>query len=420
MQNIVFAGMFLVCSGVLLEMVVENLLECKKGWWNQVILLVGCTIQSNMVIFFRDWINLIPTFLCFLLCVLFACRGSLLKKLTIGLMIMSAVFACNVVLDNFFPHNFNRYLRWLFRILFSAVLYVATRRRRAQRDYELSSALWRLMLLLTFTPIGVVMTVALLNRESYFQDPMGNLQALILMILSEVSLVGLLWTVTVLLHQQKLEQESMMAQMNQKYYEALEQQNFEVRRLKHDMANHLQALSALPEREKESYIQELLAGPAFDHSLKYCKEPVVNAVLGVKESLMRQKEIVFHSKVDIPEPLPLGKADICAVFGNALDNAIEACDKLAEKDREIFLESQMRKGLFVLEVKNPVRELPKREGDRFLSKKKDKKLHGFGLQSIREIVLRYGGGMEIQTEEGIFSLLLYLPLERQEEHKGEE
>ena len=403
---------FISGSGILLDLAVKNLLKCKKGWWNQGILFLGCVIQLNMVIYFRDWINLIPTFFAFLTCIMVSCQGSFLKKLTIGLMVMSTVFAFNAVADNFF--YIGRYAAWALRCLLAVLLYLATRRLRPQREYELSAALWKLMLLLTVTPVGMVLTVALLNQESYLSSPQEKLQALILMVLAGISLIGLLWAVTVLLRQQRLEQEKMAAQINQKYYEAMEQQNFEVRRLKHDMANHLQALSALKEEKREEYIQGLLDSPAFSHSLRCCGEPVINAVLSVKETRMEQMGISFQRKVDIPQELPFEKADICAVFGNALDNAIEACGKLAAKDREIHLETHMRKGLFVLEVRNPVLELPQKDGEVFLTGKKDQEHHGFGIRSIQEIVGRYGGGMEIETEDHIFRLFLYLPLEKKE------
>ena len=68
------------------------------------------------------------------------------------------------------------------------------------------------------------------------------------------SFVGLLWTTVVLSRQRKLEQQSMYAEMNRKYYESMEQQHFEIRRMRHDMANYLQTLSVLPEKEKEEYI----------------------------------------------------------------------------------------------------------------------------------------------------------------------
>ncbi|MBO5488241.1 MAG: ATP-binding protein, partial [Eubacterium sp.] len=68
---------------------------------------------------------------------------------------------------------------------------------------------------------------------------------------------------------QKLERESVLAEHNKKYYEAMEQQQFEIRRLKHDLANHLQVLTALPEEEKNNYIKEMLDNPIFTKVLAY-------------------------------------------------------------------------------------------------------------------------------------------------------
>jgi sensor histidine kinase regulating citrate/malate metabolism len=108
---------------------------------------------------------------------------------------------------------------------------------------------------------------------------------------------------------------------------------------------------------------------------------------------------------------------------------MEACMKLNEAQREISLKSKARKGVFCLEISNPdpgageggsVKQSKKRAGS--LSEKRsehspllptskpDKTNHGFGLQSIREIVKRYHGRLEIRTEDGVFDLFLYLPL----------
>src|SRR5699024_10905334 len=111
---------------------------------------------------------------------------------------------------------------------------------------------------------------------------------------------------------------------NEAYYEAMEQQHFEIRRLRHDMANHLQALAALPPEEKDAYIRELLDSGTLARTLNYCGDPTINAVLSVKENLLRQQNISLELNLDIPEELPFEKADLCTIYANALDNAAEA------------------------------------------------------------------------------------------------
>lgn len=202
------------------------------------------------------------------------------------------------------------------------------------------------------------------------------------------SFVGLLWTTVVLSRQRKLEQQSMYAEMNRKYYESMEQQHFEIRRMRHDMANHLQTLSVLPEKEKEEYIRNLLDNTTAIRNLHYCGDSTVNAVLTVKATAMEELGIRFSYKIDIPTELLWSKTDICTLFVNALDNAIEACRQLPGEMRLITLESRMQKGLFV-------------------TTKADEKNHGIGLKSMEEVVRQKDGKMELQVWDGKFELFLY-------------
>ena len=145
--------------------------------------------------------------------------------------------------------------------------------------------------------------------------------------------------------QQLLERENALAQHNRKYYEAMEQQQFEIRRIRHDLANHLQVLLSLPAEEKDSYIRKMIENPALEKVLSYSGDATVNAVLTAKESVMRQRGIAFYAKVDIPKELPFEKPDLCALFANALDNAIEACAALDSDGKRIDLCARAAKGI---------------------------------------------------------------------------
>ena len=229
----------------------------------------------------------------------------------------------------------------------------------------------------------------------------------------------------------------MLAMHNRRYYEVMEQQQFEIRRLRHDLSNHLQTLLALPGEQKDDYIREMLDNPAFGQTLVWCADSTVNAVLTAKKSLAEQKGIRFTARVDIGEELPFEKADICAVFANALDNAAEGCMALSETAKEIELNARFGKGILAMSVKNPCKtpqtgaaeakpdagekgSLPEKNsgsgsaaGKLRLPKttKKDAENHGLGLKSIQETVKKYGGSMEITRQEGRFCLFLYLPAE---------
>lgn len=226
--------------------------------------------------------------------------------------------------------------------------------------------------------------------------------------------VGIIRAAFVLNRHQKLEQENALAAYNQKYYETMEIQQFEIRRLKHDLANHLQMIQSLSAAEKDSYIQQMIENPVFEKVLVYSGDATVNAVLTAKERMMRQHGISFCAKVDIPHELPFEKPDLCALFANALDNAAEGCAALETGKRQVELTARAAKGLLALEVRNPFTEKQETSAVQFLDSlpkttKSDTAKHGFGLRSIQATVKKYGGTMELRQEDGWFCLFCFIP-----------
>lgn len=422
---------------------VACLIQVKKKWWSRGMVFFGSWLIISMIIFMGDFANLPPTFLIFMGCVWFGCEGSGLKRFTIGLMMANTIFAFNGFHDNVVAaliyysglyriHVIDRYESSVLRFLFALALYLGIRHHRPETDFELGRELWKLLLMLALSPIGIVLSLILLRSPYYTYGTSAGRGAIIadavLFLVAVLSFVGLLRAVLVLERQQKLEQEHLLEEQKRRYYEAMEGQQFEIRRLKHDLANHLQVLLALPEERRTGYIEGMLDNPAFAKVLGYSGDATVNAVLTAKESLMRQKEISFYVKVDIPEELPLEKADICALFANGLDNAMEACEKLPREKREVNLTARTGKGMLAVCVKNPYAVGAAEEQDAgrrgntaeeqgetaaktiLRTTKKDTANHGYGLRSIREVVKKYDGNMEIEREEGQFTLFCYLPL----------
>lgn len=445
MLKILYAATILV-SGWLIMHAMSYLIEISGKRFRRFLLFFGCCLLCSMTIFIGDPFNILATTPVFLAIILLTCKGSFWQKITIGLMFSSTVFSFSALRDNYI-HDFlfstgqDRITVLIFgdndishliseafvqtehgylisctlTLPFALILYLCTRKIAPDKDYALSDSMWRLLFLLTITPLGIVLAVVTLFRpvNAYF-DIFVHREYAFLLLIALFAIISLLWCVTVLARQRKLEQQSMFAEINRKYYEAMEQQHFEVRRLKHDLANHIQVLSALPEEERASYAKELADSPVLSQSFAYCSDSTVNAVLTVKKSVMERCHILLKAEVDIPSPLPYDKTDLCALYANALDNAVEACMKLDEARREISLKSKAGKGLFCLEISNPDPDVRKKQSpDQTIilpTSKLDKDNHGLGLQSIREIVKRYHGRLEIKTENGVFDLFLYLPL----------
>ena len=418
-------------SGWLVTRAMSYLITISEKRSRRLLLFFGCYLLCATIIFIGDPFNILAATPVFLVIVLLSCTGTFWKKVTIGLMFSSTVFSFNALRDNYVHellpqallHSEQSYrLSCLFILPFALTLCLYTRKFAPDKDYTLSDSMWRLLCLLTVIPLGIVLdVVTLFHLSDHYFDILSHREYAILLLISLLSFISLLWCVTVLARQQKLEQQSMFAEINRAYYEAMEQHHFEIRRLKHDLANHIQILSALPEDKREAYASELSGSTALSQSFTYCGDSTINAVLTVKKGVMERCHIRLKTDMDVPAQLPYDRTDVCALYANALDNAMEACMKLAETRREISLKSKAGKGIFCLEVKNPAptaengqkisvsRSHPK-HGLILPTSKSDAANHGFGLHSIREIVTRYHGSMEIKTDDGVFDLFLYLPL----------
>lgn len=99
--------------------------------------------------------------------------------------------------------------------------------------------------------------------------------------------------------------------------------------------------------------------------------------------------------------------DISTIFGNALDNAIEASGSLPEEQRLITIKGNRIHDLQIIVVENNVRpdcEVPAG------TSKKDTFLHGFGLANINAAVEKYGGSCSTKVENGMFRVKVVIPI----------
>ena len=102
--------------------------------------------------------------------------------------------------------------------------------------------------------------------------------------------------------------------------------------------------------------------------------------------------------------------DICSIFGNALDNAIECELKIPDKEKRlIHVSVSKQKNFLLLRFENYYDTELKYQGGAFITTKRDKEFHGYGLKSIRYTVNKYDGAVSIDTKENWFDLKILIP-----------
>ncbi|MGN0814662.1 MAG: ATP-binding protein [Candidatus Coproplasma sp.] len=99
----------------------------------------------------------------------------------------------------------------------------------------------------------------------------------------------------------------------------------------------------------------------------------------------------------------MSDVDIYSLFGCALDNSVEAVEKIEDEENRIIIFSLIRKdGVVSVHIENTVSESPNFQDGIPQTNKKDKRFHGYGVRSIIRIAERYGGNVRMRAENGMF------------------
>lgn len=130
---------------------------------------------------------------------------------------------------------------------------------------------------------------------------------------------------------------------------------------------------------------------------------VVNGILNMKYVEIEAKQIEAKLDVKLPEILGITGTDLGVLFGNILDNAIEACES-CKKEKWIDLFAVYENHGIVICCKNSCSETVMD----LHTRKSDKRNHGFGLSSVKQIVEKYNGDVWWESEKESFTLNINL------------
>lgn len=413
-----FGGMCL--GGAAMVQTVGRYLPIREKVWARPILffLFFFTIEMPTWIGDENPLFLFPFFVgAFLLC----CGEVRLARLTMGFVLYAALVSGDMFLDSMGYWGIAVQGDSLFglgcKLVLWAGVWILARRAMPRGPARLSQRMWVLIGGVSLSPVFAMLAFSLwgwgkrFTSGPYF-DQIARPIAYTILPFVLLSGLALLVAVAVLSRQQVLEQESRLAQAREIYYQGLQREQQQVRTLRHDLGNHLTALQGLLEanRQEEArrYLQTLAQSPALTGGVRWCENETANAVLASKAAAVQQKGLSLDCKVTIPPDIPVSGPDLCALMGNALDNAMEGAADAA--DKRIILRAGAEKGLLMLRVENAYAGQRQRLGDLFPTTKEEKQAHGLGLRGMREIANRYGGSLEASARNGRFQLIACLPL----------
>jgi len=187
------------------------------------------------------------------------------------------------------------------------------------------------------------------------------------------------------------------------YYRRVKQDAEDTARVRHDLRNQLQTAYVLISEGNSASAEKIFDGLAdrISSAQYFCDNAVVNAVLNEKAELCLRAGAAFECSAALTGAEGISEIDLCSLFANVLDNAVNGClDSGAEKPF-IRISAAVKKGYLAL---NCVNSAKKREiktaspGDE----------HGWGLSILREMAARRDGSVETVQTDSTFEIKVFL------------
>lgn len=212
-----------------------------------------------------------------------------------------------------------------------------------------------------------------------------------------------------------LTREMLLREQQQQYLlrkESIDAVNRKYHDLKHYLAGFeaLAATGSTDSTQVQSYVKAIGDELRPYEQFLDTGNEVLDILLPERIRACQEKEIRLVPLIDGRKLDFIAVPDLCAIFGNAMDNAMEATEKLEPAKREIHVRIGVTDGFAMLCFRNRFDGHLKKQGDRLLSRKTNAAEHGYGLDNIRRIAEQYGGTAAYEIEGEEFSLNVLLPL----------
>lgn len=405
----------------------HTFLPVRKHWGLRIPAFLCFCYIADVIIYSNDLSNLLGVLVGFLLYVMLFHQGRWMAKAAAVLVFYPALIAINYLMldtssrlffsftgasgdSSLIPWSPEDYL-WstlfhtaalFLRLLFWALAWFCLRRYLGQISASLTSSMWLIVDTLMLAPFVAIFTILCFLPE--------NIAIVYPICFASIfSSFGCIYLAAYICTSVQTTYRAQALEKQKTYYKDRLQDEERVRQIYHDMKNHLLVLQSQSENSPvlhqaaQTLQDQLQAYESYQHT----GNEYLDAIIRDKARLAREKSIDFTSVIHFEAGHFLDPLDISTLFGNALDNAIEACMQLPDAQRLVTVKTSRVRDMLLVLVENTMSSSLVWNGR---TTKEDPFLHGFGLANIQRTVEKYGGHCLTHGKDGIFTLKILLPI----------
>ena len=383
-------------------LILKSFLPLRKNVVLKVIAFLVCGYLADSIIYSNDAGSLFGTMLLFFLYVLLFYRGTFMEKLSVMLVFYPALIAINyLMLDTggrlfkiITQASYEETLQsptlmlistaiytvsLLLRLLFWIGAWLVLRRFLEKIPSHLNIKTWLIIDMLILASFVAIFTIIYFMPEN---------TAIVYPICgaSIFSSFGCMYLAAYIYDSMQTAYRVQQMETQRDYYKERIAEEERVRSIYHDLKNHLLV-------DYEDYVH---TGNEF-----------LDIILKDKAAKAREKQIDFSALVDFKGMDFIEPLDISTIFSNALDNAMEASERLPEDQRLVTVKAERVRDMLIITVENNT--LPgtrPAEG----TTKKDRFVHGFGIPNIKKAVEKYDGQCSFHQGDGTYLLKILIPI----------
>lgn len=203
--------------------------------------------------------------------------------------------------------------------------------------------------------------------------------------------------------------------MQYKYYLMAKESQEKMKKVYHDMNNHMENIKRLKNNSEDvnKYINNIEDEVKNIKNIYNTGNLLLDIILYEKSKVCMESNIDFKVGIDFSKCEFIEMIDITSIFSNLIDNAIEACNNINDKNinRYITIKSTFIKDYYVIRCENSKMNKIIVKNNKIFTTKKDKFFHGLGIENIKSSVKKYDGELKIKKDDYKFIASIYIPIE---------
>lgn len=422
----IFATLLHFSYVVIFFLMLHTFLPLRKSWLIRVPAFLACSLIAEAIIYSNDIWGLLGTLLGISVYIIVFHSGHWAKKLTAILVFYPTLIAVNYLMqdigsrcffgitnapaspssgwtsEQYFISTAFHTLSLLLRLIFWILSWRMLRRYLQHITSNLIVKLWLMVDVLMLSPFVAIFTIIYFMPE----NPLIVYPICGASIFSSFSCIYLISYICVSVQQTYYVQE---LEMKQTYWRDRMNDEERVRSIYHDMKNHLLVLERQGRSQETRRMAEKLQHEVeMFEDYTHTGNDILDIILKEKAELARQKQIELSVNADLHDINFMDALDISTIFGNSLDNAIEASEKLPKGQGVILVKAGRIKNFLSILIENNCAATSLLGRRR--TTKKDAFLHGFGISNMKKAAAKYKGQFVTSCENNKFTLKILIPI----------